>query len=871
MRSYLFSTTAGPVLAMLSGSKKSIEFCTAEKTFAIPFERKKKSGEQVTEHHPLQRAEEEEDIKQLCIVLTGTIKEGKTYQRILLGGEGAPAEKIPKYTVEFASARTNLQTKNSVLVKATFSAVGSILKAGLAGIFGSAAPTSKINTTIEKLQAMFEDPEKESVFLDPSFTDRGVVCMKKSYPQMFMTEFRISRVYQLGEHEMGHVLAHSESPALHLGTEPDMQEGGAGVERKCPFTAFASIHPELESIFWRNERDFLLKLGESLRCIEELGKHIYSYDYNIVFNRLLPVIKMHLALKDNVFGQASPPASGRSDLLISCKQERAAAMALGSYVRQVMEIIESRTFQDYVEGLEDMMASYKRVYRKEMQDVERQFGVNVSFLYVEIFHRLIKYKLYFEDAIQQHRRREEKGRAGMDADKEHGMGPLGPEERCSCLGCLLSASATRLDVVLSRTNAFKKARKIRDEGNALPSIDDEFLERVDTEKGFFLVLRNHLVFVEDRVSRFVLRRDEFAWSVPRGPAADDSDEAVSYVDLCIWSLFVSPVGDSFSAIVDFVEGVKVDWLRLNFRSEREKESFVKVMCRPLSPPTGEAYLGKICIAEKGVRIPGRACAHKISKEALAESRQRASLIRMGAMVTGRTAGKFYHYGSRKRIGKSKLEWIGKSTEKTIKFLGEDGLPRDKLALRVQLVAAALCGISNGKRLNPIVKEKEMHLKESISHSRLEKRTPEGVKSGLEEILSAHLEYLSYVQRVRSHENAKRFSDSLKTVFSEILRAGERGFTLPHSELANDILRSFDGEGGEEGFLEMHPPLTPEEFFCTICVMRMLFFFAYCGVPQDIIAAAVFPFFILDSGLLLQLLEEIERLSSGEARKTHLER
>lgn len=822
MNAYLLCTTKGPALCVVSRSGSHADVYFEGNSWAVPVHGKDREKGTFAQESLADSAKVEKVLQHVCALCASLLGEKAPGTRLVLGGK--KPRKLAACEMSLECKRRDAGKKNRMIVEKAFSAVGDILISRLAGLLSS----------IDRAFGMRSAPREESKPAMPEapFTDKrfiheaALLCADRSL-------FAVTKAFQLGQEHAVHVsgLATEEHKHGAILPVPEPKEKG-------PPGHASRLSPLFESFFWRSECEFVNKLSQGRKCIEEMGRHIYNSDFNDAFKGLLEILEMFLAWEDGL-GRKAREDPGDAELTFR------------AYAEHIAQIAGSDKFQRYVKSIEERILVYKRISRKETEELERKHGINVAFLYVEVFHRLIKYRMYFEDAMRTATKDVEGGGEG-----EPGRGDARShiDASCECMCCFLHKASGRIAGILSRTNSFKKAQRIKEEGHIVPDIDDEPLEKIEMEEGCVLIMERHLLVVKEGVTWLCLGRGEFVWFTSKELEDPFEDERPLYLDLCTSSAFASPIGDDDGVVVDFVSGMKVEWVRMQFKSESARDLFARTLSHTAAPqPRPECrYLGKVLLADRGVDLHKKARnLDSLGERDVRASHMRSRLIRLARAMEDKRDF-FYLYGRGRRLEPQRVAWVLRSLNRVMDLLNE----AEKGLSFSRACAEALSGMcapelgkegTGGKR---IVKRDEFHQIDLL---------PEQISvADVRSVFAVYAEYLSYVLRRARGEESVWLSEQIAELFKRAFLDGRRkaGLDTENREFLEDIFRALGVDTATELGSFVPSSLSVDEFLAAVLILRMFISLLLRGADREAVASACCPFFLFNLGDLSDILRAL---------------
>ncbi|KAI5162781.1 hypothetical protein NEAUS03_2096 [Nematocida ausubeli] len=461
--------------------------------------------------------------------------------------------------------------------------------------------------------------------------------------------------------------------------------------------AASSILKSGQKSFYTGEMAFIMGLQRSKVCIKEVGNWLYNSDHNKIFTNLQAIIRL---LSDAFLGTVVRSMakeyidvdvdecidSNAADLAalygdtearlnvfrklqeISDKKLANAAMETVSismlgYFDRLAAVIYSPTFITYIASVEENIAMYKQKYSSEVMAAERKFNCNLCLLFVDIYHRLIKYRLYITEAmsalekacVEEQRKNAktpvEEGIKEMSILPEESEITDAKKEKTSISSDaeilyrkeieLLSVHNDRLTELLKATERFKKIKSLATSGIIFPDCVDDFIEMYELTNGMVIITKENIVLVNGKHVIAVISKKEVFGCIP---ASQDTEYPTIYIDLAVSSLY--PPTPNF--VTDIVDDVRVHWIRLHFKWDGNQKRFVDACkCRNVSTIKGLEMLLRenIVSVEKELR-------EKVAKSDVKNSHKRMLAIRAQRELVA--TSDLYAYGQKKRMSENML-------------------------------------------------------------------------------------------------------------------------------------------------------------------------------------------------------------------------
>lgn len=599
-----------------------------------------------------------------------------------------------------------------------------------------------------------------------------------------------------------------------------------------------------EANFYASELGFILNLLKSKSCIAEIGQWIYNSHYTAIFGNLITIIEIMAgmfintavrALPTEVFGidiEAELGSKSQLDhsriLYLSEEKKQQVARIVGrlqaiwsqneaprvmgqvalpfiEYCEELANVLYSHHFIRYISTVEDNIKLYKSQTKSEIAAAERKFRCNICFLFVDIYHRVIKYKMYLDEARK------------LLADETEQLHPV-----VAATLARLDEHTLKLEVLLKATERCKSVKQLKALKVVMPDCVDMFVDLLELTNGFVVITQDNLVIINEKFVVALISKREI-W----GCYTDSKDFSTSYIDLAISSLY-PPIPDF---VVDCVNGVRVHWIRLHFKWEGYQEKFINSFNSQNVPNIPDL---DIALVEHSVAV-NRRLRERIFKGDVLRSHLR--------MLTIREQRKYlptldlYTYGLKEKLSEQLIfkikSWVDQS-----------------LADYAEIIRAApgpsACSGSYLKELLEEVQQMIMHhpapskLPPAQEHTEFSKVLTEPPTIAL--AISIYVEYLSYILRCLSPEDRVVFSNSAINSLSSV------------HELVNPTL-------GNNEFLELSigctremlvpSSLTRNEFLLSLLVIRFLVIIAP-DIHQENFLALCAPLFLFNSRALAKL-------------------
>lgn len=392
-------------------------------------------------------------------------------------------------------------------------------------------------------------------------------------------------------------------------------------------SATGSILKGAQKNFYTGEFSFILGLAKSKVCIREVGNWLYNTEHTEIFSNLQNIIEMLIAVFINTVVRSlskeyidedidayiskevndysgiiykSPARTEAIERILQKLQElsdkklsnaamETASLSMLVYFDKLSSVIYSSEFIKYIASVEENITKYKKRYSSEVMAAEEKFRCNLCFLFIDVYHRLIKYRLYITEAIDTLKKGSTDSQLlnekeisnslsdydeQLESEKNIESGLFELELRS------LSNHNSRLTELLKATERFKKIKALTSSGIAFPDCIDDFIESFELTNGLVLITRDNIVIVNgNNVIAIISKKEVFACI----PACVNTEYPTTYIDLAVSSLY--PLVSNF--VVDIVDGTRVHWIRLNFKWDGNQRRFVEACkCKTVSTIQG---------------------------------------------------------------------------------------------------------------------------------------------------------------------------------------------------------------------------------------------------------------------------------------------
>lgn len=580
---------------------------------------------------------------------------------------------LPKKKKEVKVLYMNDKSGNGrVTPKNKTGVMGILLGTGIAKMFKSSFGKTKRSDVEEYPEGIFSASDES--FKKEKPIEPLVAFEVPDKSEMFLCKFKIV----LGE----------EQETVHIKLKEDKKDIKEVSDRA------STVLKDIQKNFYAAEFSFILGLARSKICIKEVGRWLFNSDYTEIFNNLLNIIEMLIAVFINTNIRSLPDdyisadvnayipysrsqdyssviykASSREEAMIKvleCMKELSdkklvnAAMSVVSvpmlrYFDEVSRVIYSSEFIKYISSVEENISTYKKKSTSEILTAEKKFNCNVCFLFVDVYHRLIKYKLYIAEATDALKKAsllnapaDISDRMGSICTSDDVKDLLDGYEGFSKEIDLLNAHNSRLSELLKATERFKKIKSLKESGIVFPDCIDDFIEMYELTNGIVIITRDNIVLVNGQHVTAVISKKEVLGCIP---VSQDTEYPTTHMDLVVSSIY--PPTASF--VTDIVDYTRVHWIRINFKWDGNQCKFVEAFhCKNVSTIEGlEMRLrSNTVVIDKTLR-------KRIEKTSVKKSHKRMLSIRAQRELV--PTADLYTFGEKNRISECLLfkikEWI----------------------------------------------------------------------------------------------------------------------------------------------------------------------------------------------------------------------
>ncbi|KAI5191075.1 hypothetical protein NEMIN01_1344 [Nematocida minor] len=737
------------------------------------------------------------------------------------------------------SGRVTTKNKTSVM--------GILLGTGIAKMFKSSFGKQKTAETNEYLEGEFSTCDE--IFKKEKPIEPLIAFEVPDKSEMFQCKFSI--------------VLNDDSETLPLKPQTHQKTLLESTE------AANAILKDVQKNFYVGEFAFILGLAKSKICIVEVGRWLFYNDYTEIFSNLLSIIEMLIsvfinttirsvsseyitedineympALRMQDYSQIIYKSAARTEAMqrildnmkeLSDKKLVNAAMATASssmltYFEEVSRVIYSPEFIKYIASVEENISKYKKKCKSEIVAAERMFSCNLTFLFVDVYHRIIKYRLYITEAITALK----KGSSMKNPDFSGTMGNIstsdeveGPATPCDFFAkeiSFLSDHNIRLTELLKATERFKKIKSLKDSGIIFPDCIDDFIETYELTNGIVIITRDNIVLVNGQHVTSVISKKEIIGCIP---ASQDTDYPTTHIDLAVTCIY--PPSANF--VTDVVNHVRVHWIRLNFKWDGNQGRFIDAcQCRNVSTIAGlEMRLRDNTVAiEKSLR-------KRIEKADVKNSHKRMLAIRAQREVV--PTADLYTFGQKNKISECLLfkikEWIDSSLREYADSLSSISVVADPSDLSFERKLF--------KEVSEIIKY-HSPMRKTYNTEKNEFSCVMADPYTLGAGVKVFVEYLSYVYRMLSPQDALTYSTSAMSALTSV-------HEIRNPALSNDEFLEL--AIGCSRSLAVPDSLNKNEFLLSLLMVRF-FTIAAPDIGLSNYLALLSPLFLFNSQDLVNL-------------------
>lgn len=582
-----------------------------------------------------------------------------------------------------------------------------------------------------------------------------------------------------------------------------------------------------EKGFFKSELAYILGLARNKKCIEELGEWIYNKEYKAVFDDLERVIDMFIQMFTEKVGSrmikeaesirsaqektGQSPSESKIEYVSAGDVERGSRPAYSylspidslnrvqkeglldqvleksiipfrEYLEKVECVIYSQEFIEHIKKIEECIARYKKISsaEPEIAAVEQRTQCNVSFLFVSMYHRVLNYKMYTEEALGLLQRevppkkhstcadgkekreicvpekpqkeetvREEKDIISEVLDSVTGestqhptVAPLSRPRKAS-LTEYLQKYILNLSELLASSERYKKIKQLIDKSTMLPDSTDDFVELLELVNGEVLITKENLLIIQNNVTRYILSKKEIAcctYTVEH----PENEEAAGHEFVDIASASIYPPAQDW--VVDCINGTRMHWIRLFFKWHSSLVKFVRALRTRFVSPVALLEMP----LKKHSFKPDWTHRDRIGEKHVLRSHRRMLVVREQKKCACTTD--LYTYGQKRRLSEQNLFKIKELIDTSLKEYAE-----------------ILESGSSSARAYGYAKQLKKEVEIFIHHHAPAHKSPytseqnefSGLSSpySLRDSVRIYLEYLSYVFRLLGPAGLQVFSRS----------------------------------------------------------------------------------------------------------------
>lgn len=682
-------------------------------------------------------------------------------------------------------------------------------KEGLTGLF-----IMKISQILEQIMFTKIKQAPHEEYVEGLFTSPVSNTEKEGIIEAFIV-FEVLEIEKVFSKEYSIILQNEEKKDINKRNEEnersDERKASTSIDEENKIAA--EILNEFEHWFYAGELKFVLSLVAGRECIQEIGKKMYNSEYMEIFEYLLSVIEMYITVfteiflvtldieeihgsikayignRDNTYtnsiGSVGEKKEALNELIEQVRKlekEKGIEYVLRNvnvpfikYIESVRQILYSKDFIRYIKGIEEKISIYKKAYSPLIAQAENTFDCNVCFLFVDIYHRIIKYKMYLEEANKHLRVAEEKKKI---------------EKKCIKYMERIDKEWRLLSDLLVAAERYKKEKEVR-KGIQVPDMIGNFVEVFTLDNGSVIVTEEKIVLIVKNSVVCVLDKDEIIGCMPE---SRDDCYSLDYIDILSFSLY--PPGSYF--VVDYVGGVRAHWTRMKFKWSNHRDRFISAFaCREI------VHIPGFDVMKKDKKIDGRETeVFSIMQRKKPEIKEiKASYKRMLGILEARklvSMHDLYIYGKKRRISEKRLFRIKDWTDKTIEeyMKNESNVFMDKFAIEIVKVAEKYPPV---EIVPYIINRNEFTILNNDGFS-------------VEKIASVFVEYLSYVLRSMCPGDLEIYSSS--AVNSLISVKGIESIEMKNDEFLTLVLEYKDE-------ILIPNSINKNEFLLSLIIIRIL--------------------------------------------------
>jgi len=821
MGDYVLLTNKGPII-MRDGPERQIKaiFLGVEYSFD--------TGGGLNARKDQKREERVKYIAEKCIGILQTRLFGKTGSKQKIDVEIELIEKSEK--------------EDKIVPKKEANSLAETVLSGILGLLQSKLfGTSKKNSEVKKKQYTEGEFSTHAVTRKPKPIEVLKIVEVEEQEEIF--DCRYSVVFE----------------KIELETE---QAEDSGLPKKeKDFQKERETSPEelrrFEQNFYLEETAFVLGLQRGKACVEEVGNWIYNREYVSIFGNITKVMEMHIAVFVNSVARSIPQDALGADVdeYIKCTEEREhaarydyskvlyipenqraardrilnalqkstdahlirkiiekAALPSLLYFEEILEVLYSPEFVKYISTVEENIHSYKAQTHPEIAAAERKFRCNISFLFVDLYHRVIKYKMYTEEAQKILR----KSAASTDTPNAQNAKSPKFQKEIEELGRL----NRKMSTLLSATERCKNIKQLHKLGVALPNPIDDFIDMIELTDGFAIFTKEHLLIVNGNATVAVLNKKEVWGCVPCS-----EDFSTSYIDLAVSSLY-PPVDN---CVADVVGGTRVHWARLALKWDGYQEKFAAMFenrSAPVVPGLDISLTASSSPAEKEIR-------QRIPLQEVKKSHLRMLCIREQRKIVPSFG--LYRYGMSEKLPEEDVfkikSWVDTSLEKFSSSIGDTKDAKNPGFLDELASEAKSYVLTQKPASKCLFSEEYDEFSEALSGTQTTSAS-----------VSVYIEYLGYVLRCIEPKDRVLYSSSASAALASVAE-------LKNPALSNDEF--LDLVIGCKNPMEHPASISRNEFLLSLLVVRFFGISSAC-ISKSLFVSICSPLFLFHWGALISL-------------------
>ncbi|KAI5190893.1 hypothetical protein NECID01_1188 [Nematocida sp. AWRm77] len=600
-----------------------------------------------------------------------------------------------------------------------------------------------------------------------------------------------------------------------------------------------------EANFFAGELGFVLGLAKSKGCIVEIGQWIYNNSYIAIFGNMIQVIEIITGIFVNTVARSIPKDILGMDIeaeigpkevlehtrLLYLPEEKKqkisqvlvllqecigqnrisevisqVSLSFVEYCEELSKMAYSPHFIKYISIVEENIKLYKTQTKSEIAAAERKFRCNICFLFVDIYHRVVKYKMYTEESQKL---------LSKNTDLAH------PQIRNSL--ALLQKYNNKLSVLLKATERYKNMKELKNLQVEMPDCTDEFVDMLELTNGYVVVTKETLVLINEKYVIGTVHKKE-VW----GCYTDSKDFSTSYIDLAVSSLF--PPAPDF--VVDCIDNIRIHWIRLHFKWEGCQEKFISIFNSSSIPNIPELNLS---LVDSPVVIKKRLTGRPFKNDIL---RSHLRMLTIREQRKHLPTSDLYIYGTKEKLTEQLVfkikAWVDSSLEEYAKNVHALSAPARSADLYAKKLLQEVQKI--------IMHHTPVHkVPYTSEHNEFSKLLTDTQSVSLS--MHMYVQYLSYVFRVLKPEDKAEYSHSAMKCLSSVYEL--RNPTLPNNEFLELTI-------GCTQNMTVPSSLTKNEFLLSLLIVRY-FLIVSPDIQEENFLALCSSLFLFDSRGLLELL------------------